>query len=143
MQCLYNISKKKLEMKLIFCMQIIIKSFLQVEFNTLVIKVSVKVILSLLMGMIKHSQIFKGTSFQYLYNISEKKLGMEFIFCMQINIKLALSFLVEMARHIQSTQNMKLVILLQYINPLSVNPTKWSSTQTIRRQFIDEFFQCV
>ena len=32
------------------------QSFLQVDFNTLVIKVSQKVILSLLMGMIKHSQ---------------------------------------------------------------------------------------
>ena len=32
------------------------QSFRQVDFNTLVIKVSHKVILSLLMGMIKHSQ---------------------------------------------------------------------------------------
>ena len=32
------------------------QSFLQVDFNTLVIKVSQKVILSLLMGMIKHPQ---------------------------------------------------------------------------------------
>ena len=32
------------------------QSFLQVDFNTLGIKVSYKVILSLLMGMIKHSQ---------------------------------------------------------------------------------------
>ena len=32
------------------------QSFLQVDFNTLSMKVSYKVILSLLMGMIKHSQ---------------------------------------------------------------------------------------
>ena len=67
-------------------------------------------ILSLLMGMIKHSQ--------YLYNISKKNLGMESIFCMQISwhlYKLALSVLTEMARHVQSTQNRKLVIFLQYI----------------------------
>ena len=32
------------------------QSFLQVDFNTLGIKVSYKVVLSLLMGMIKHSQ---------------------------------------------------------------------------------------
>ena len=44
-QCLYNISKKKLEMKLIF-----LKSFLQVDFNTSMF--STKVILSLLMGTI-------------------------------------------------------------------------------------------
>ena len=38
---------------------------------------------------------------------------------MQINIKFLqvgiISFLIEMARHIQSTQNKKLVILVQYI----------------------------
>ena len=62
------------------------------------------------MGMTKHSQ--------YLYNISKKKLGMESIFCMQISwhlYKLALSVLIEVARHVQSTQNRKLVIFLQYI----------------------------
>ena len=34
------------------------ESFLQVDFNTLDIKVSYKVMLSLLMGMNKHSQIY-------------------------------------------------------------------------------------
>ena len=29
------------------------------------------------------------------------------------------------------------------INPLNVNFTKWSNTQTIRRQFADELFGCV
>ena len=37
-------------------------SFLQVDFNTLVIKVSYNVILSLLMGLIKHSQSIQVTS---------------------------------------------------------------------------------
>ena len=60
------------------------QSFLQVDFNTLAIKVSYSVILSLLIGMIKHSQ--STQSLQYLYNISKKKLGMEFIFCKQINL---------------------------------------------------------
>ena len=32
-------------------------------------------------------QVLKVTSLQYLYNISKKKLGMEFIFCILINIK--------------------------------------------------------
>ena len=49
---------------------------------------------------------------------------MEFIFCMQINIKFLqvgiISFLIEIARHIQSTQNKKLVILVQYIKKKSV-----------------------
>ena len=39
------------------------QSFLQVDFNTLGIKVSYKVILSLLMGMIKHCQSTQGTKF--------------------------------------------------------------------------------
>ena len=40
------------------------QSFRQVDFNTLGIKVSYKAILSLLMGMIKHSQVLKVTSSQ-------------------------------------------------------------------------------
>ena len=43
------------------------QSFLQVDFNTSGIKVSYKVILSLLMGIIKHSQSTQNrTSLQYL-----------------------------------------------------------------------------
>ena len=37
-------------------------------------------------------KVLKVTSLQYLYNISKKKLGMEFIFCMQINIKTSTSW---------------------------------------------------
>ena len=62
----------------------------------------------------------KVTSLQYLYYISKiKKLGMEFIFLHtdkhQSFYKFALTFLMEVARHVESTQNGKLVILLQYI----------------------------
>ena len=67
------------------------QSFLQVDFNTLEVKVVYKVILSLLMDMIKH---FQGTrcnkfviSFAIYMSKKKKKLGIEFIFCMQINIK--------------------------------------------------------
>ena len=94
------------------------QSFLQVDFNTLGIKDFYKVILSLLMAWSSMFKVLKVTSLQYLYNIWEKKLGIEFIFCMQINInfyKLALLFLMEVARHVQSTQNRKLVKFLQYI----------------------------
>ena len=52
------------------------QSFVHVDFNTLGIKVSYKVKLSLLTGMIK---VVKVTSLQYLYNISKKKLEMEFM----------------------------------------------------------------
>ena len=48
------------------------KSFLQVDFNILRIKVFYKVILSLLMGMIKHSQVTQSNklaiALQYLKN---------------------------------------------------------------------------
>ena len=94
------------------------QTFLQIDFSSLGIKVLYKVILSLLMAMIKHSQSTQS-NVQNLYNIWKKKrLGMEFIFCMQINIKtpkLALLFFMEMARHVQSTQNRKLLIFFQYI----------------------------
>ena len=46
------------------------QSFLQVNFNTLDIKIFYKVILSLLMGMIKHSQSTQSNKFV----ISHKKL---------------------------------------------------------------------
>ena len=46
---------------------------------------------------------------QYPYNISINKLGMEFIFCMQININLhyqvGLSFSMKVTRHVQRTQS--------------------------------------
>ena len=45
----------------------------------------------ILMEMVKYFQSFQIASLQYPYNISRKKLGMEFIFCMQINIKTSTS----------------------------------------------------
>ena len=87
------------------------KCYLQANFNTLGIKVSYKVILSLLMGMIKHSLKTQSNKFaislQYLKK--EARNGAQF-FCMQINIsfyKLGLSFLPEVFRHIQTTQYLK------------------------------------
>ena len=58
---------------------------LQVDFNTFSYKVSYNVILPSLMSMMKHSQSTQSKKFADLCNIS-KKLGMQFIFCMQINI---------------------------------------------------------
>ena len=62
--------------------------FLKVYLNTLGVKVSYQLILSLLIRIIKNSQstqrilkVLKLTRLQYLYNISKKKLGNEFIFC--------------------------------------------------------------
>ena len=95
------------------------QSFLLVDFDTLGIKVSYKVILSLLMGMIKHFQSIQSNKFaislQYLKN--ELNNGVHFFYAdkHQSFYKLSLSFLIEVATHAQSTQNRKLVIFLQYI----------------------------
>ena len=68
------------------------KSGIQVDFNTLGTNVSYKVILSLLMSMIKHSQSTQSNKFAKLCNILKNRLGMEYIFCMQINIKVCKSW---------------------------------------------------
>ena len=82
---------KKEDMKLIFCMQINIK-------------VSHKLISTLWGSKFPRwyyyywwawssiLKVFKLRSLQYLCNISKKKLVMEFIFCMQINIKVSKSW---------------------------------------------------
>ena len=57
------------------------QSFLQVDFNTLGINVSYKLIPSLLLGLIKHSQSTQSNNLQYLSNISKKKLGVHFFAC--------------------------------------------------------------
>ena len=68
------------------------QSFLQVDFNILGIKVSYKVVLSLLMGRIKHSQSAQSNKF----TISPKKVknGVHFLHAgkYQSFYKLALSF---------------------------------------------------
>ena len=77
------------------------------------------IILSLYMGMIKHSQSTQSNKFamslQYLKK--EVRNGVHFLHAdkHQSFFKLALLFLMEATRHIQSTQNRKLVIFLQYI----------------------------
>ena len=95
------------------------QSFLQVDFNNLIIKISYKVILPLLMGMIKHSQSTQSNMFaislQYLK--IEVRNGVHFLHAdkHQSFCKMALSFLMEVARHVQSTQNRNLIMFLQYI----------------------------
>ena len=83
LQCHYSISKKNLELKLIFCIQ----SFQKVYFDTLSIKIAYKVDIIIIMCF----QITQ-TSLQYLCSISKKKLGMQIVFGMQINIKVSTSF---------------------------------------------------
>ena len=71
------------------------------------------------MGIIKHSLITQsnkfGISLQYLKK--EVKIGGHFWHAdnRQSFYKLVLSFLMEVARHVQNTENRKLVVFLKYI----------------------------
>ena len=75
--------------------------------------------LSLLMGMIKHSQITQLNKFAISLQHPKKDVRNGGHFGhgdkRQSFYKLVLSFLMEVARHVQNTQNRKLVIFLQYI----------------------------
>ena len=105
-------------MKLIFLHTDKHQRFLQVDFNTLSIKVSYNVILSLLMGMIKYSQNTRRNKFtislQYLKKEVRNRVHFLHADKHQSFYKFTLSFSAEVARHIQSIQNRKLVMFLQY-----------------------------
>ena len=69
------------------------------------------------MGMIKHSQSTRSNKFAIsLQYLEEVRDGVQLFHAYkhQSFNKLTLSFLMEVARHVQSTQNKKLVIFLQY-----------------------------
>ena len=89
LECLHNISKKNLGMKLIFFLR---QNFLQVDFNILHIKVSTRWYCHYCWSWSSILKILKVTRFEYLYSISKKKLRVEFIFSMQINIKVSISW---------------------------------------------------
>ena len=90
------------------------QSVLPVDFKIFITNVSYNVILSLLTSMLKHSQSNEINKFANLCHISKKKFGTEFIFCMQINIKvskkLTLLLLMETARYVKTIKNINLVI---------------------------------
>ena len=92
LQYLYNISKKKLEMKLIFCMQINIKVSYKLISTLWASKFPTRWYYHYWWAWSSILKVLKVTSLQYLYNISKKKLEMEFIFCMQANIKASASW---------------------------------------------------
>ena len=76
----------------------------------------------ILMAMFKHSQSPKIASWEFLYNISKKKKKkkkmvtdkVDFLHQHQSFNKLALSFLMEVAKLVQSTQNRNSVIFWKY-----------------------------
>ena len=94
------------------------QNFLQVDFNTLGIKNSYKVIL--LMGMNKHFLITQSSKFAISLQYLQKcvRSGVHFLHAdkRQSFYKLALFFLMEMTRHVQSAPNRRLAVFLQYIN---------------------------
>ena len=74
--------------------------------------------LSLLIGMIKHSQGTQSNKFVISFQYLKKEVRdvVHFLHAgKQSFYKLPSWFLVEVARHVQSTQNRKLVMFLQYI----------------------------
>ena len=95
------------------------QSFLQVDFNTLGTKDAYKVILSLLLDMIKHSQSTQSNKFaislQYLKKEVRKRVHFLHADEHQSFYKLGLLFLMELARYVLSTQNRMLVIFLQRV----------------------------
>ena len=99
------------------------QSFPHVNFNTLGIKVFYKVIPSLLLDMIKHSQSTQSKNSAISLQYLKKEVRNGFIFCMEINIinlsKLALS-LMEVTRYVKSPQDRKLVIFLQYVKKIEL-----------------------
>ena len=86
-------------MKLIFLHADKHQSFLQVDFSSLGIKVSYKVILSLLMVMIKHYQSTQSNKFAISLQVRNV---VHFLHAdkHQSFYKLALLFLMEVARHV-------------------------------------------
>ena len=92
------------------------QNLLQVDFNSLGVKVSYMLTLSLLISIIKHSQSTQSNKFAIsLQNLKkEVRNGVRLSHAdkHQSFYKLALSFLMEVARHVQSTQKRKLVIFL-------------------------------
>ena len=87
--------------------------------NALGIKVSYKVMLSLLMGMLNHLQSTQSNKFAISVQYPKEKIkdGIHFLHAdkHQSFYKLASLFLMGMARHVQITQNRKLVIFMHYL----------------------------
>ena len=104
LQCFYNIPKKKVRNEVDFFHVDKHRSFLPVDFNTLGIKVFYKVI-----GMIVKTwrawwwewsgilKVLQVTSLQCFYNISEKRLWIEFILEF-IKIKTSTSWIIDFWR---------------------------------------------
>ena len=103
---LVPVLRKKWVMNLIFCTQISLKAW-KLQIDTMI-----------LMGMVKHSQSFQNSKLAMSLHYLKKELRDEVDFLHwdkhQSFNKLALSFLMEVAKLVQSTQNRISVIFLKY-----------------------------
>ena len=101
---LCNMLRKKVIEKVYFLHADKHESFLQVDFNTLDIKVSCSVILSLSMAMIKYSQSSESNKLTIYLQYFKKEVRDGVPFLREDNYqsfyKLALSFLMELATHV-------------------------------------------
>ena len=79
-------------MKMIFCMQINIKVSYKSVSTLLVSKFPTRWYYHNWCARPSILKVLKVKRLQYLYSISKKKLGMEFIHCMQINIEVSTSW---------------------------------------------------
>ena len=120
LQFLYNISKMKLEVKLIFCMQISIKVSCRLISVLWASKFPTSWCYHYWWAWSNILKVLNVTNLQYLNWIRD---GVHFLhagkplsFC-----KLGLSFLMKVARHVQSTQTRKLVIFLQYLKKKNID----------------------
>ena len=84
--------RKKWVKKFIFCMQINIKVSYQLILTLFPSKFRTRWCYQYWWTWSNILKVLKITSLQYLHSISKKKLGMEFIFCMQINTKFTASW---------------------------------------------------
>ena len=107
LQCLDNILEKKLQMKLSFCMQINLKIFYKLISTLWVLKFPSKWYYRC-WAWSSILKILKVLSLQYLYNISKKEVSNRVNFLHadrhQSFYKLALLFLMEVTKHVKSTQ---------------------------------------
>ena len=119
LQCLYNISKKKLGREFIFSLQMNIKVSYRLISTLWASKMPTRWYYHYCWVWSSILKVLKVISLQYLYNISKKEVrkGVHFLHAdeHQSFYKLGLLFLMEVARYVQSTQNRKLVIFLQRV----------------------------
>ena len=104
LQCLYNISKKKLEIKLIFCMQINIKVSYKFISTLWASKFSTRLYYHNWLARSSILKVLKVTSLRHCNNISKKVVrdGVRFLHVDKLEIfyRVALSFLIEVVRHV-------------------------------------------